>query len=79
MPQAFFVFPPDESLEQGRNWSRMLTCVIPVMLRSLIYLLTDVVFSFSNLELHCLNKICGFPLKSSLSGGYNFNYVFNRF
>ena len=32
MPQAVFVFPPDESLEQGQNRSQMLTCLIPVML-----------------------------------------------
>ena len=46
IPQDVFVLPPDESLEQGRNRTRMLTCVIPVMLLSLIYLLIDVVFSF---------------------------------
>ena len=32
MPLAAFVLPPDKSLEQGRNRSRMLNCVIPVML-----------------------------------------------
>ena len=32
MYQAVFVLPPDESLEQVRNRSRMLTCVSPVML-----------------------------------------------
>ena len=47
MPVAFFVLPPDESHKQGRNRSRMLTCVIPVMLWSLTCLLTDVVFFLS--------------------------------
>ena len=46
MPPAVFVLPPDESLEQGRNRTRMLTCVTPGMLLSLVYLLIDVVFSF---------------------------------
>ena len=32
MPRAVFVLRPDESLEQGRNRSQMLNCVIPVML-----------------------------------------------
>ena len=32
MLQAVFVLARDESLEQGRNRSRMHTCVIPVML-----------------------------------------------
>ena len=31
MPQAVYVLPSDESLEQGQKRSRMLTCVIPVM------------------------------------------------
>ena len=32
MPLAVFVLPLDESLEQGQNRSRMLTCIIPVVL-----------------------------------------------
>ena len=32
MPMAAFVLPPDESLELERNRTRMLTCVILVML-----------------------------------------------
>ena len=32
MLQAVFVFPPDESLAQGRNWSRMLTCSCDVVI-----------------------------------------------
>ena len=47
-PGCFCVLPPDESLEQGRNRSQMLTCANPVMLCSLTCLLTDVVFSFLN-------------------------------
>ena len=44
---AVFVHLLDESLEHGQNQSWMLICIIPVMLRSLTCLLTDVVFSFS--------------------------------
>ena len=32
MPLAVFVLSLDESLEQGQNRSRMLTCIIPVVL-----------------------------------------------
>ena len=54
MTLAVFVLLPDESLEQGRNRWRMLTCAIPVMLWSLTCLLTNVVFSLS------LHR-CSFP------------------
>ena len=32
MPLAVFVLSLDESLEQGQNRPRMLTCIIPVVL-----------------------------------------------